>query len=143
PEHKLRCRNERLDPGGGGINVASAIKNLGGEATALWTCGGPVGDLLKKFLDRKAIHHIPIPIANNTRENIIIYEEEADQQFRFGMPGPTISSQAQQACLDRIAGLDPAPQYLVLSGSLTPGLPDEFYGKVIQAAPESSRSALN
>ena len=35
PIHKVRTRNERFDPGGGGINVARAIRILGGTARAL------------------------------------------------------------------------------------------------------------
>jgi len=34
PRQKLRCRDVRRDPGGGGINVARAVKKLGGEAVA-------------------------------------------------------------------------------------------------------------
>jgi 6-phosphofructokinase 2 len=35
PEKKLRCREPKLEPGGGGINVARAIKKLGGKAVAV------------------------------------------------------------------------------------------------------------
>ncbi len=40
PDEKLRCSEPRLDPGGGGINVARAIHALGGEALALVALGG-------------------------------------------------------------------------------------------------------
>jgi 6-phosphofructokinase 2 len=43
PGHKLRCAPPRVDPGGGGINVARAIHVLGGEARAAVAVGGPVG----------------------------------------------------------------------------------------------------
>ena len=35
PEKKLKCTEPVYEPGGGGINVARAIKKLGGEATAV------------------------------------------------------------------------------------------------------------
>lgn len=45
-EHKLRCAAPRHDPGGGGVNVARAISQLGGRALAVYTAGGVNGQLL-------------------------------------------------------------------------------------------------
>jgi 6-phosphofructokinase 2 len=42
-EKKLSCSEPRFEPGGGGINVARAIKKLGGEATAIYPAGGYSG----------------------------------------------------------------------------------------------------
>ena len=36
PIHKIRTSHERYDPGGGGINVARVIRELGGEAIAVY-----------------------------------------------------------------------------------------------------------
>ena len=55
PESKLRCHDERIDPGGGGLNVASAINELGGEATAYFTRGGVVGGVLQRLLDDRGV----------------------------------------------------------------------------------------
>lgn len=143
PDAKLRCHGERCDPGGGGINVARAINELGGNAVAIWTCGGVVGRLLEEMLEKRSVIHRPIPIQQTTRENVIIYEELAKQQFRFGMPGPALSEREQQACIDQVAKLEPAPSYIVLSGSLPPGVPDDFYGRIIDAAPSGSRIVLD
>ena len=41
PGPKLRCTDPQIDPGGGGINVARAVKLLGGQATALVAIGTP------------------------------------------------------------------------------------------------------
>lgn len=50
PVHKLRCDTERRDPGGGGINVARVISRLGGDVTAMFTAGGPIGDYLQRLV---------------------------------------------------------------------------------------------
>ena len=47
PEHKLRCSKPSLDPGGG-VNVARAIRKLGGKATLFYTAGGIYGRLLSR-----------------------------------------------------------------------------------------------
>jgi 6-phosphofructokinase 2 len=41
PMRKVRTRDERYDPGGGGLNVARMIHELGGEAVALWRAATP------------------------------------------------------------------------------------------------------
>ncbi len=53
PEHKLRCGSETLEPGGGGLNVARAIKKLGDSSSALYFCGGPTSKVLRTFLDEE------------------------------------------------------------------------------------------
>jgi fructose-1-phosphate kinase PfkB-like protein len=40
PDKKLNCKTPVCEPGGGGINVARAIKKLGGDATAVYLAGG-------------------------------------------------------------------------------------------------------
>lgn len=139
PEHKLRCSEPHFDPGGGGINVARAICYLGGEALALWSCGGPLGELLRDLLVRDALPQQAVSIADMTRENLIVYEESSTQQYRFGMPGPRLSDAEVAHWLDVIAALDPVPDYLVASGSLPPGVPDDFYAQMIARLPKSCR----
>lgn len=142
-EHKLRCQEERFDPGGGGINVAAAITQLGGEAMAIYTAGGIIGGLLERLLNDQGVQNRAISISENTRENVIITETESDQQYRFGFPGPELTDAEQQACFEAVTRLDPAPKYLVLSGSLPPGVPDELIGRIVEAMPDSTRVALD
>ena len=130
PEHKLRCARARREPGGGGINVARVIQRLGGPATALYAAGGLTGEILQRLLDEEGLAHRPLPIEAWTRENLIVLETHSGQQFRFGMPGPALEEAEWRQCLEALAGLDPAPDYLAASGSLPPGVPRDFYGRV-------------
>ena len=50
PTHKIRTKDEHIDPGGGGINVARVIHALGGDATALVLAGGFTGQMLDQLL---------------------------------------------------------------------------------------------
>lgn len=134
PEIKLRCNPPRRDPGGGGINVARAIRRLGGDAVAIYPSGGLTGQLLQDLLDREALRHQPIPIREITRENVTILDETTGQQYRFGMPGPQLDDAEWQRCLDGVAGLSPTPDYLVASGSLPAGAPAEFFAHVAALA---------
>lgn len=138
-ERKLRCSQPQFEPGGGGINVAHAIHELGGKAVALWTCGGPNGLLLRQLLDSYGIAHEPVPIDEMTRQNLTVYEESSGHQYRFGMPGPNVTEAEGQRCLDRLGRLEPSPDYLVLSGSLPPTLNDDFYAQVARHWSSKSR----
>lgn len=136
PEQKLRCKPPRHEPGGGGINVSRAIHKLGGETIAFYTAGGPTGEMLKELLEKEAINHRPISIMHWTRENFVALEEATGQQFRFGFPGPRLQHSEWQQCLEVLSSLDPKPAYIVASGSLPSGVPDDFYAQVAHLARE-------
>ncbi len=129
-EVKLRCRQPRDDPGGGGINVSRAIKKLGGESLAYYPVGGWYGEKLKDLLDREQIRHVPIPIQEATRQDLIILDEGSGQQYRFQMPGPKLQASELDVCCTFLSEMEPKPQYLVASGSLPPGVPEDFYARI-------------
>ncbi len=133
-EDKLRCDAPRREPGGGGINVSRAIRRLGGDSKATYMAGGPPGDILQSLLDEEDLSQIPVPISQWTRENLIVYETSTDRQFRFGMPGPEVTPEETTRCLDILRDLEPTPEYLVASGSLPPGAPDDTYARIAETA---------
>ena len=55
PMRKVRTRDERYDAGGGGINVARMIRELGGEAVAFYLAGGITGQALEGLIERSGI----------------------------------------------------------------------------------------
>lgn len=73
--------------------------------------------MLAALLDGEKLDHRGIPIAGWTRENFTADEEETGNQFRFVLPGPQLSAEEWQHCLDPIAATEPRPEYLVASGS--------------------------
>lgn len=56
PEKKLRCSQPVFQPGGGGVNVARAIHQLGGDALAVYFAGGYSGIFLKNSWKKKKFH---------------------------------------------------------------------------------------
>mgnify|MGYP006278349353 CR=1 FL=1 len=135
-EDKLRCETPTREPGGGGLNVSRVIDRLGGETNALYAAGGLTGDILEHLLDDEGVNHTPIEIEEWTRENLIVYETSTDRQFRFGMPGPELTNDELTRCLRALGETNPAPEYVVASGSLPPGIPNDTYARVAEAARE-------
>jgi 6-phosphofructokinase 2 len=134
PMHKLRCTGARRDPGGGGINVARVLKRLGADVLALYPAGGVLGMLLRHLIDHESIPSSIIPIAEETREDVTVLEQSTGQQYRFILPGPRLSEQEWRSCLDAVTSFARHSRFVVASGSLAPGVPDDFYRRVAEAA---------
>jgi 6-phosphofructokinase 2 len=130
PVAKLRGKTQRRDPGGGGINVARVIRRLGGDARAIYPVGGAIGKLLRQLLDQEGVASHTWTIAGETRENFFVDEISADRQYRFILPGPRLHESEWKECLKLVSALEPFPRYLVASGSLPDGVPDDFYAQV-------------
>ena len=69
-----------------------------------------------------------------TRENFTAYEEETGAQYRFVLPGSRLHRAEWEAVLDRLASLTEAPKFVVASGSMPPGAPDDFFARVARHA---------
>jgi len=130
PVAKLRGTSQRRDAGGGGINVARVIKRLGGDVRALYPVGGITGELLRNLVDREGVASCTFPIAEETREDFFVSEVASGQPYRFILPGPRLSEREWQECLKQLAAIEPSPRFVVASGSLPEGVPDDFYARI-------------
>jgi 6-phosphofructokinase 2 len=130
PAHKLRCAEPRYDPGGGGINVARAVHQLGGDATALFPVGGLSGEMLCRLLAEEGVPHVTVPVDGITRESFAVVERHSGKQYRFLLPGPRLGARDRARCLEELEAHLADANYVVASGSLPPGCPDNFYSSV-------------
>ncbi len=131
PTHKVRGRNERHDPGGGGINVARVFVRLGGNARCFYLAGGATGKALDELLDLHQLVRNRTPIGGQTRVSTSIFESTTGKQYRFVTSGPEIAPAEWQHCLEAVIGTK--CDYLVASGSLPEGVPRDFYAKIAEA----------
>jgi 6-phosphofructokinase 2 len=133
PEKKLKCDTPKLEPGGGGINVARAIKKLGGEATAIYPSGGYTGKYFNQLMANEGVSSLVIETENETRENIIILEESTNRQYRFGMPGTLLKETEWRTILETIEKTEDV-KFIVASGSLCPGVPVDIFAHIADIA---------
>jgi 6-phosphofructokinase 2 len=134
PAHKLRCASERRDAGGGGVNVARVIRRLGGDVTAAYPAGGPIGALLERLVAAEGVRSCVAFIAGDTRESFTVCETASGREFRFVLPGPSLTEAEERAALEAFeAELDGA-RFLVASGSLWPGAQADVYARLAAAA---------
>jgi 6-phosphofructokinase 2 len=60
------------------------------------------------------------------------------------MPGATLTEQDAQSCLQLLQQLQPAPSFIVASGSLPPGSPDDFFAQLAKMAKQlNARSVID
>ncbi len=141
-EHKLRCDEAKFEAGGGGINVSRAIKKVGGDSVAVYTKGGPTGDLLQKLLNLEHINQIPVECKNWTRENFVVVETSTNQQFRFGMPGAALEETEWKQCLEIVSNPSRQIDYIVASGSIPEGVPNDFCAQLAVIAKEKKAKLI-
>lgn len=140
--HKMRASREYHNPGGGGINVARVFVRLGGNARCYYLAGGSTGVALDGLLDLHQLVRTKIPIAGETRVATNALELESGKEYRFVPSGPTVCEEEWRACLDMLAAVE--CDYLVASGSLPPGVPDDFYARLqTLVAPRGIRMVLD
>ncbi|MFQ8431824.1 1-phosphofructokinase family hexose kinase [Amaricoccus sp. W119] len=125
PTRKIRTKGDAYHPGGGGINVARVITELGGAVTAVYLAGGATGDVLDELMDAAGLAPRRVPIAGHTRISLTVFEQSSGQEYRFVPEGPEVSPGEWLACLETIDGLD--FDWLVISGSGPRGLPPDCF----------------
>jgi 6-phosphofructokinase 2 len=132
PEEKLRTTGEHYDPGGGGVNVARVIHDLGGEARALILVGGATGLLYEELLGGHGVPYDALPIRGRTRVALNVREESTGREYRFVPEGPVIAPDEWQAVLAALETVEAA--WIVASGSLPRGVPEDFYARAAAIA---------
>lgn len=133
PEKKLHCTEPTFEPGGGGINVARAIRKLGGEAVAIYPAGGYTGLFFNHLLEKESVPAIVIEVEHPMRENVVVLEEDSNNQFRFGFPGAKLGEHEWKRCLEEIEKMDDV-QYIVASGSIPEGVPPDIFAQLAAIA---------
>lgn len=124
-----RATATRLDPGGKGVNVSRALAAHGLATLAVVPCGGPEGEQLTTLLEFEGIDVGAVAVAGHTRSNVSLVEPDGTVT-KINEPGGSLRPQdlerVDEAVLSAAAGAD----WVVASGSLPPGVPESFYGRL-------------
>lgn len=119
--------------GGKGINVSQILNQLGVENTAWGFVGGFTGKELIRQLNQKRIVSDFVTISDVTRVNVKIH---AEKETEINTSGPHITEQEIAAFKDRLNDLKKG-DVVVMSGSLTPDLPVDFYQQLLPTIKEA------
>ncbi|WP_288047864.1 PfkB family carbohydrate kinase [Nocardia sp.] len=141
-EGKNRARRPIVHGGGGGINVARGIRRLGGSALALHTRGREPGRYLDRLLDEEDLPHRGVDIDGDTRTAFIVAEEWTGHSYHVVPPGPELGEADQQRFLEAVAATAPDFAYLVLTGSATPRLREDFCADIVRAVADTGTEVI-
>ena len=138
---KIRCSPPVREPGGG-INVARVLKRLGSDPLALFPGGGGPAEDLNEHLSAEGVAHRIVPLHGETRENLLVRERASGAEYRFAMPGPPLGEVETARIRAELEALEPAPDYLVISGSLPPGASPGYLAALVRAAADRGTRAV-
>ncbi len=121
----------KREPGGKGINVSRVVKELGGKTTAYGFVGGFAGRTLRAILKQQGVPYDFTPIKTEIRSNFIITDLKTHCQTRISAPGPKVSDGELKKLIAKVVSLKPRPKYIVMAGSVPPGVPFYIYRDLI------------
>ncbi len=140
-EDRAYILSTKDSPGGRGINSSCVVHSFGGETLAILPAGGTSGKRLSDFLCECGFPVVIVPIRNKVRTNLTITDRHG-LTVKLNEPGPKVEK-AELARIERAvkAKLDQA-DWLMLCGSLPPGVPSKFYAQLIHLAREHEVKTL-
>lgn len=125
-----RAVANRQESGGKGVNVCRALTAGGTDALAILP--GKDGDPVLTGLQAAGVPYRNLPISAALRSNVTITEPDGTTT-KINEPGPTLSEQEAGALIDLVVDSCDGASWLVLAGSLPPGLAQHFYAATVRA----------
>jgi 1-phosphofructokinase family hexose kinase len=132
-EDRAYINSSRESAGGRGINVSSVIHSFGGATLAVLISGGGSGKRLEGLLEKCGYRIAVVPVQNKIRTNLTITDKHG-LTVNLNEPGPQLGK-TEVARVERVVRdtLDHA-SWLMICGSIPPGVPPAFYGKLVSMA---------
>lgn len=131
-----RITKEQLFPGGKGIHVALALKEMGELVVILGFWGGATGQWIKTECEKVGIACLGPETEGLTRTCITFKSDDTYNDTELLGVGPQIEVWQFDQFLDIFKQTAPHVKAIALSGSWPPGAPDDAYAKLISLGSE-------
>ncbi|MBS3786732.1 1-phosphofructokinase family hexose kinase [Candidatus Bipolaricaulota bacterium] len=131
--------------GGKGINVSIYLASVGMENIAMGLIGGHTGRAIKRSLREEGIVTNFTWISEETRSNVAILKKgQEGNPIEVNSTGPEISERVLDQFMDQYETMLHRASFVVLSGSLPPGVPKNYYRELADRAKEMGiRTVVN
>ncbi|WP_378956203.1 1-phosphofructokinase [Pelosinus sp. sgz500959] len=130
-----RTESTQIFPNGKGINVSLVLKHYGVTSKALGFFGGFTGKYIVEALSNAGLEVEPIWLNETTRINTFI--NDGVNEFKFVNKGSFVHEERQEKMLTLIRELKDCT-YLIISGSLPPGIDESYYDEILKICNEHS-----
>jgi 1-phosphofructokinase family hexose kinase len=119
--------------GGRGINASRVIHSFGGNTRAVLISGGDSGKRLEAHLAACGFPTTTVPIQNEIRTNLTITDRHG-LTVNLNEVGPELAASEVARVEKAVEEALKKASWLLMCGSLPPGVPSSFYGKMIAMA---------
>jgi 1-phosphofructokinase len=127
----IRASGSRIEPGGKGVNVARALVANGVKARAVLPLGGAVGHHLGELLAAEGVAMTAVPVQQTTRCNVSI-SEPGGTVTKVNEAGSALTVEEFGQLADAVDATAQPGDWVVASGSLPPGAPDDVYARLVR-----------
>lgn len=127
----LRAGSTHLDPGGKGVNVTRALLANGVASRAVLPVAGAEGAQLVELLAAEGVQAELVQAGGRTRSNIAIAECDGTVT-KVNEPGTALTADELEQVVARALELAARGDWVVLCGSLPPGVPVDQYARMTQ-----------
>lgn len=138
PGEVQRALSSREDAGGKGVNVARVVTAAGAPARAVVPVNAH--DPYRMLLEDTGIALDLVEVSGRARANLTI-TDPAGETTKLNLPGAELSTAEAEVLVDGVVAASEGATWLVLAGSLPPGVPVSFYADLIRAVRERWGSA--
>ena len=121
--------------GGRGMNASRVLHSFGAKTLAIVTSGGVNGPRLEKLAAKSGFPVNVVPIHNEIRVNLTITDKQG-LAIRLNERGPMITPEELTRVENVVAKRLESASWLMLCGSIPPGVSSDFYTKLIHMARE-------
>ena len=125
-----RVTSVSSEPGGKGVNVARALTLAGIDTVAILPAAGH--DPILAGLRAQGVSFHAVPVVGAVRTNLTITEPDGTTT-KINEPGTALDPAEAEALAWSVMQQARADHWVVLSGSLPPGLPDGWYSDMTAA----------
>jgi 1-phosphofructokinase family hexose kinase len=127
--------------GGRGINASCVLNNFGAKTRAIAICGGRSGKLLEEFLSQCGFECDLVRVRHEIRTNFTIADKQG-LAVKLNELGPRLNeadcARIEKAVNQRLS----EAEWLMLCGSLPPGVPVDFYARLVRSAQKAGVRTL-
>jgi 1-phosphofructokinase family hexose kinase len=132
-EDRTYILSSKDSPGGRGINAACVIHSFGGRTLAILPAGGERGVRFEGYMEGCGFPVVTVPIRNDIRLNFTVVDRHG-LTVKLNEIGPRLDRGELSSIEGTVEAQLGTADWLMLCGSLPPGVPADFYAQLITRA---------
>jgi 1-phosphofructokinase family hexose kinase len=132
-EDRAYILSRKEDVGGRGVNASCVIDSYGAPTAAILTAGGQAGAEVEKYVKRRTFPSEIVRIENESRTNLTISDKQG-LTIKLNELGATMSDLELKRLRVAVEKWLPKATWLMICGSVPPGVSPHFYSELIELA---------